>query len=241
MTITDANTVFGFWPKRKLDASSDALLARMDAAGIERALTCSIRGWLYDFKEGNDETWKTCKEHGDRLVPVATINPSTYFGVQEEVERIVDMGTRVVRFFPTAQEWSVSQRHFGKLLEKLAETNLVLMLPSTEGVTAIANAVSGIPNNVLIESVRLYPHMAELMVVLQENPKLFVESHLIGGLDFVETLVQEVGEDRLVFGSGAPFNCIPSTTAPIVKSRVSDAVKEKIFSKNLFNLLEAKS
>ena len=236
----DINTLFGFWPKRNIDASAANLLSRMDKAGIDKALTCSIRGFLYDFKEGNAETRKRCKESNGRLIPVATVNPSTYFGVIEEIDHIVETGFRVIRFFPVEQEWRVSQRHFTKLLEKLAETDLVLMLPSTEGITNIASAVKGMGNDVVIETVRAYPHLAELIVVAQENPHIFIETHLIGSMDFIEVLVKEVGEDRLLFSSGAPFHCFSSATLPILNARISEKTKEKIFFRNISGLLKKK-
>ena len=99
MRKIDANTLFGFWPRRNIDASVKCLLSRMDDAGIDKALTCSMRGYLYDFQEGNDETLKTCNDSGGRLIPVATINPSSYFNVYEEIPRIIDMEFRIVKNF----------------------------------------------------------------------------------------------------------------------------------------------
>lgn len=235
--ILDANTVFGFWPKRKLDASAATLVSRLTATGVDRALTCSIRGWLYDFKEGNDETMKTCADSGGRLLPVATINPSTFFGTIEEVDRVVSMGFRVVRFFPTEQEWTVTQRHFGRLLAKLAGSKLVLMVPSSQGFSAIASVFEGVPNNVIIESKRAYPHTAEMIVVMQETPNLYVETHSIGGMDYICTLTHEIGDDRLLFGSGAPQRCISSALLPILKADISDESKARILSGNLCRLM----
>jgi len=241
MVIVDANTVFGFWPKRKLDASAGDLITRLDAAGGDRALTCSIRGWLYSFKEGNDETWATCRRHRDRLIPVATINPSTYFGVREEVDRVIETGFRMIRFFPVEQEWHVTQRHFGRLVEKLAETDLVLMIPSTEGVTTLATVFKDFPNPVVIETVRAYPHLAELIVCAQETPNLMIEMHLVGGMDFVETMVAEIGADRLLYGSGAPMHCISSSLTPILNAQIPARAKEKILSGNALRILGRES
>ena len=238
MKIIDANTFFGFWPKRNLDASINALIERMDESSIGSAFTTSIRGFLYDFSEGNNETWETCRSSNKRLIPVATINPSTYFGVTEEVDRITEMGFKVVRFFPDQQEWTISQRHFTKLLEKLSETNLIIMLPSTAGFTVIADTFEGIKNFVVIETIRAYPNLAELIVILQENPNLYVETHSIGSTDCIEILINEVGENRILFGSGAPIHCMSSAILPIINAEASGEVKRKILSENILELLE---
>ncbi len=237
----DVNTVFGAWPKRRLDASSSALLSRMDRANVDTALACSIRGWLYDFQEGNDETVRVCATSAERLIPVATICPTRYFGMIEEVDRIVSLGFRVVRFFPTEQEWQITQRPFGRLLAKLAETDLILMVPSTEGFTTIANVLGGMRNPVIIETIRAYPTLADMIVCMQDTPNLYVEMHMIGSVDFVETLVQEVGEQRLLFGSGAPLQAISAATVPIERACISESAKARIFAGNIRTLLEKKT
>ena len=118
MRIIDSNTLFGFWPKRKVDSSFENLVSLLTKANVERAFTCSMRGVFYDHVEGNDETLKRCRGSGGRLVPVATINPQRYFGVTEEVDRLMGLGFRLIRFFPGSQEWHPAQRHFTRLLEK---------------------------------------------------------------------------------------------------------------------------
>ena len=114
---------------------------------------------------------------------------------------------------------------------------LLLMIPSTEGCTAIADAAGGIPNKVLIETVRVYPHLAELIAVMQDNPRLHAETHLIGGLDSIDVLAREVGADRLLFGSGAPLYCIRAATLPIQNAPLAEQDKERIFGGNVRDLL----
>jgi len=234
----DANTFFGFWPKRRIEASVESLLGRMDRAGIDAALTYSAHGLLNDFKEGNDQTQKVCSESDGRLIPTATINPQTYFGIFEEVERIVANGFKIVRFFPVEQEWAITERHFVKLLEKIAQTELVVMLPSTSSATTIAAVCGGMGNPVIIESVRAYVHLAEIMITLQENKNIYLETHLIGGLSFIEMLCQEVGSEQLIFGTGAPLQCIGSSVGPVESADISEAEKDNIFRKNITRLLK---
>lgn len=234
----DANTTFGFWARRKIDASPSKLLERMDRSGVKKALTCSLMGFLYDFKQGNLTTKKICSEYSNRLIPVGTINPQRYFGCEEEIDRIIADCFKIVRFFPTEQEWNIGQRHFTKLLEKLSQTDLTIMIPSTEGITAIGDVFGGIKNNVIIETVRVYPHLAELIVTMQENPNLYAETHLVGSMDFIEVLTGEVGADRLVFGSGAPIYCFSSATLAIANSAISDDSKKAVFSGNISRILK---
>jgi len=209
----------------------------MDETGIDQALTCSLRGFLYSFKEGNDQTKKVCDESGGRFIPVATINPQTYFGVIEEVDRIVDGGFRIVRFFPTEQEWSITQKHFSRLLDKIAGTNLALMIPSTEGITTIADVTSGLDNAVIIETIRAYPHLAEMIISAQESRNLHIETHLIGGMEYPETLVREIGRDQIIFGSGAPLHCISAALLPVQNAQLDEETKALVLGGNIRRIL----
>ncbi len=66
------------------------------------------------------------------------------------------------------------------MLEKISGTDVSLMIPSTKSITSIGNIAGDIPNKIIIETVRAYPSLAELIVVAQENPNIYIETHLIG-------------------------------------------------------------
>ncbi len=238
MKKIDANVCFGFWPKRKIDASPAVLIRRMDKGVIDKALVSSLHGIYNDFKEANDETIGLCQETGGRFIPVATINPQTHFGVLGEVDRIVEMGFRIVRFWPMQQEWHVGQRHFNKLIKKISQTDLTIMLPSTESISAIGDIAETINNNVILETVRAIPKLAEIIAVAQDCNNLFIETHLICSPDFVEVLSNELGADRVVFGSGMPFFPASSSAMPIENSDISEQEKESIFSGNIRRILK---
>ncbi len=238
MKIIDSNVCYGFYPKRRIDTSPDALLRRMDKAEINISLISSFNGIVNDFITANDTTLEVCKSHKDRFIPVATINPQTHFGVKEEVARMADAGIRLVKFWPTEQEWSVGQMHFANLIEKIAKTDLSIMLPSTESVTAIGSIARNFPNSIILETVRAYPKLAEIIAVANDVDNLFIETHLIASPDFIKVITDEIGEGRLVFGSGSPLHAISSSTMPVHNARVSNSNKENIFAGTIERILE---
>jgi len=234
--IIDVNTIFGFWPKRKADIALATLLRLMEEKGISQACTLSARGVFYDFQEGNRETLAAVRAH-PQLIPVATLNPCRWLGCMDEAQRLIEQGVRLFRFFPQYQEWNIGQAPFRKLLrEVLAPAGVALMIPAEMGFTAIGDMAAGISNPVIVEAVR-YTLLAEAIVVMQEVPNVFIETHLINSPDWVELLKTEVGAERIVFGSNAPLSYISAATAQIECTQVSEEDKALIFGGNLRRIL----
>jgi hypothetical protein len=234
--IIDVNTIFGFWPKRKADITLATLLRMMEEKGISRACTLSARGVFYDFLEGNRETLDAAQAH-PQLIAVGTVNPCRWLGCMDETRWLIDQGVRLFRFFPQYQEWTIGQAPFRKLLhEVLAPANVALMIPGEMGFTTIGEMAAGIDNPIIVESFR-YASLAEALVVMQEVPNVFVETHLINSPNWVELLKAEVGSERIVYGSNAPISYVSAATAQIEYAQVSDADKSLMFGGNLSRML----
>lgn len=231
--IIDASTIFGFWPKRRADISLETLLRIMDEHEIGRACTLSARGIFLDFIDGNQETIRAARAN-PRLVPVGTVNPARWIGCMDESRRLIDSGIKMIRFFPEFQEWHIGQAQFRKLLrEVLAPSGVALMMPASLGVTAIGEMASKIANPVIIDSLR-YTFWAEAVVVMQETPNVYVETHLGG---WIRWIIDEVGPDRLVFGSNSPISYAASALAPIEYAGITEAEQEMILGANMKRIL----
>jgi hypothetical protein len=235
--IIDVNTIFGFWPKRKADISLDALLELMEQQGVTRACTLSARGVFYDFIEGNRETLAAVQANA-QLVAVGTVNPCRWIGCMEEAQWLIESGVKLLRFFPQYQEWTIDQAPFRKLVrEVLAPSKVALMIPAEVGFTAIGNMAAAIDNPVIVESFR-YSALAEAVVVMQEVPNVFIETHLINSPNWVELMRDEVGIDRILFGSNAPLSYVSAATAQIEYAEVPDEDKALMLGGNLKRVLD---
>lgn len=234
--IIDANTLFGFWPKRPADISLGTLLRVMEEKEISKAFSLSARGIFYDFEEGNQETLAACQEH-PQLIPVGTVNPCRWIGCLEEAKRLIDEGITLFRFFPQHQEWEIGQAPFRRLLEDvLAPSRVGIMLPAQMGITAIGQMAKQVPNPFVIKALR-YDRLSEAIVVMGEVPNVHIETHLINSPNFVEVVKSEVGIERMVYGSYSPLAYANAALAPIVHAHVSDDEKALIFGGNIRRIL----
>jgi len=126
--IVDANAFLGNWAFRPVDGDRDALLDRMDRAGVDRALVSSTEAVTYrNPHNGNRELREAVADAGDRLLPLATINP-TYAGWRTALEECIEWGFRGVKLLPTYHDYDPDDPAAVELLEACARRDLPAVL-----------------------------------------------------------------------------------------------------------------
>ncbi len=235
--IADANTLFGFWPKRKVDISLERLRQVLAKHKVTKALTISTTAIFYDYRRGNDETLEACK--GDQvLVPVASLDPREYVHCFGEAERMLQAGVKFFRFFPDLQGWPLDFKPFHDILGALSGKGACALVPikGYGTATALARAMEGKDLKVIMLSVS-YFNLGEVISVAKGDDRYLIESRLIDSASGLETVVGELGEDRIVLGTEAPLSYPTSPIAVVMGSELSQGAKEKILGGNLLGLI----
>ncbi len=218
--LIDVNTYIGHWPFRQLrHNTAEALLRRMDQHGIDRAVVGSIHGVFYkNVHLANEELAEQTRNHRDRLLPFATLDPN-YPGWEEDLRRCAeDMGLSGLRLFPqyhgyalddsaalelvdaaAALGWCVQvpmrlvdrrQRHRFDLAEDLPAATFEQALNRRPAVKWMFLNTLGL-NGARLAAGEFVIEISRLTAVLQRNIQ-----------DFAAT----AGVEHLAFGTGMPFN-----------------------------------
>ncbi len=236
--IADINSYFGFYPIKKLDVSFQRLVEIKNKHSIDRIFTLSLRGIFYNFQEGNQETLLKVKE--DRTFqPVATIDLRMYFG-EEDYFRKIEKKFQILRLFPATQGWPIEYSPFYRLLPWIEELNMVLMVEIGRGrggdITKLSRLTSKFTFPVILTGIG-YWNFAETLSCMKDNPRIYVETSQFNTPDAYEVFCKEVGEGRIIFGSGIPLQSFLSVWLPFERSKLSRIEKEKIAGKNISRLL----
>ncbi len=89
-------------------SSPEALLRHLDVNGVERA--CCINYVSPDVmgftREVNDWIANFTKSHRDRLIAVGSVNPLHELDVRKEINRVLDLGIRLIKIHPPHQLFS---------------------------------------------------------------------------------------------------------------------------------------
>lgn len=235
--IIDANTVFGFWPKRNIDVSLKKLLKIMAEHKVKQFLSLSIKGILYDYEEGNEETLRISRKHPE-LIPIATVDLRKYFGKRPLVKELVNQGFKALRLFPDLQGWPVNYQPFFQIVEE-TEANFPLMTSVTRQgmITEIGKITEGCRTPIILTGITEFFY-SEALAVMRSHKNIYLETHFFDTPDVYEIFVREVGAERIIFGSFSPFHYFSSSFLTLKRAEISENEKELIFGKNIERLLK---
>lgn len=234
--IIDTNTFYGIWPRANIDSSLDRLLRIIEEKNIMQVFTLSAKGIFYDYKEGNDETFKACSKY-KKLIPVATVCPQEYFGCQEEIVKRWDQGFKVFKFFPEFQDWDTQYLPFQKIFETFSKTNAIIILPAMLGISAIYRMSKDLENPIIISELR-FSDMAECLCVLHESKNIYLETQRLSSKNAFEIFSSEGLIDKLVIGTSTPIRYTSASITQIEYANLSEEDKNKIFYKNVEKILK---
>jgi predicted TIM-barrel fold metal-dependent hydrolase len=235
--IIDANTVFGPWPLVRADMSVERLIAALTNHGVSKSLAISTVGALHNHGDGNAETLRLCADQ-PMLIPVATIDPRGYFGPPGMPAKLAQQGFKMFRFFPTLQEWSLDHAAFIDVLDELESVGLPVMMQARETgcPTALAKSLDGHKSTFILEGV-WFENMAEAVSVMRKHENVLVDTRELRVPGALRFLVDQVGADRVVFGSGCLRSSLAAALGYVTDAEIPDDAKAKVLSGNIKRLV----
>ena len=235
--MIDACTIFGFWPKKRIDSSLEGLLKIMETHGVERFLSLSTTGIFYDDEEGNEETLRKSREC-PQIIPAATVDLRKYSGVGNRVKELLGKGFRIVRLFPDLQSWPLDYEPFLRVLEQAGKIRMPLMVPVSGlgQATQIGRLAGRFGVTVVLVGVN-YGLYAEALAVMRRRGNVYIESAKFNTPDAFEVFVREVGARRIVFASHSPFSYFSSAFLPLERAEIGEEEKSLILKGNIERVL----
>ena len=235
--IIDSKTFFGAWSLKNIDASIETIIAKLKQYNIDRAVMCSLKGIMYDYKEGNAETIAMAEKHPE-IIPAATINPSKYTG-GNEIAALKKAGCKLLRLASEHQGWPIDFLPTRIIFEEAEKRQMPISINANLAgdITKIYNIVEDRKLRVIIHHIH-YTMFSEAILAGKRCPQIYFDVQRMNGPHTIDIFVKELGADRLVYGSNAPFDNIPSSLMLAQNANISDDDKEKILSKNITRLLD---
>lgn len=235
--VIDCNTVFGPWPLVRADMSVDRLVKALTNHGVSKALAVCTVGALHNYNDGNAETLRVCGEQAV-LVPVATVDPRGYFGPTGAIAKLAQQGFKMVRFFPVLQGWQPDHIVFCDILDELESVNLPAMIQARDiGIpSAVARSLGSRKVPFILESVN-FENMTEAISVMRKHENVLVDTRALRVPGALRFLVDQIGPDRVVFGSGCLRSSLASALGYVLDSDIPDESKAKILAGNIKRLI----
>ncbi|HEY3377501.1 MAG TPA: amidohydrolase family protein [Armatimonadota bacterium] len=233
--VIDGFTLFGTWPGLPYDHQVEELVNGLERFKIDRACTLSSQGIFFDATSGNETTWTICQQHPG-LIPIGVVDPRID-GLQQ-VEYCQSHGFRLLSLFPVSQGWSLANIAAKAVLERIAEAKLpVLLEVGRDGdISTALQTMGSLPVPVIFLDVSL-PTLTEAIAALQAHPHTYLATRLLCGGDTIESLVQTVGAERLIFTSRFPISCFSSAFLTAKFANIGEPERTAIMGNNMGRLL----
>ena len=235
--VIDIKTVFGSWPKRRLDVSAQELLRDIQHSGISRAITVSTTAILYDDVAGNEETMRTCEEH-PALIPAATLHPQNYLEDERKIAALKERGFRIFRFFNKLQGYELDLYCVNRILNDLKKAEMPCIMDAVS--VADAHKIARLSQEFELDIICTglgYAFQAEVIALARDFPHVYFDAGRLTGPDGIELFCKHAGAHRLVYGSDYPFDNVLSSLYLLQHAGISERERELIAAGNIARMV----
>lgn len=225
----DVNTQIGPEHGAAGGASALTLARERRSHGVRHALVRHRNALHAETRHGNRELLAAA-ELDDALVPIAVLSPAR----SDTLDEATGLGSRVAGFWLDGRaspgNGSIAT---GQLVRAAARTGKPLIAPiSTYGDASrigAATADLGVP---VVLSGWHYNNSVDTLAAARRWPHLHVDTGGAAHLGAIEIAVREIGHERVLYGSGAPFRAMQSSINAILTARIPDDQKRAILGEN---------
>jgi uncharacterized protein len=257
----DCHTYIGHWPFRQLRGNTpQGLISYMERFGIERSMVANIDGVFYrNPQPANEDLSAALKPFRGKFIPFAVINPS-YPDWEHDLEVChTQLGMKGVRVYPQYHDYKLSDPRFEKLLEAAHARGMAVTFSrwledsrqrswmDIGGELALDDVVQVVahnPGTFLLLNAYLYPIKDEHLRIFREARIYFDTVYATttimawSGYDILR-LVQALGAERFLFGSGYPFRDPVSALMRLeIATELDQRARSAIWSGNARRLLK---
>jgi predicted TIM-barrel fold metal-dependent hydrolase len=218
--------------------TGEELLARMQAAGVDRACAFPFVEGVFD----NDDVDAARAADPDRIVPFLAVNPWQREEAVAEIHRRADKGYRGLKLHPTIHGYHLSDLGLvGPVLDAVRERGLVVIC---HGASDLYNAPPE-----FARVCRAYPEVPFLMAhsgtfwshdqaveIAGETPNLYLETARVPIFE-VALSIKELGPEKVVWGTDSPFVDYTFEFEKMERAAGSEDARQLVCGGNLARLL----
>lgn len=235
-----------FWPVEV--TSAEGLIGLMDKFGVDRAAICSLNSILYDCTEGNEEVVEATKQHPNRFVGITTLYPHDQKRLVEFENSIDKYGMKGLELQPHYHQYELNDGTIDPFLEVAIKRKVPVFIPLCLSMnfnfprvkmSEVSRLVNTYPEATYIIGKFSY-EIEEVLRLMKQHDNVFVETSGLQLMYGIERLVEEVGAERILFGSGMPIQEVGPALAKIRKAEIKGEERELILEGNAVTLLQSK-
>jgi len=217
---------------REIETVGD-LLAELDHSGIDKALVWHRDAWERDFNLGNQRVAEL-RGH-PRLYPTMTFVPTCCEEMPSAegfLSRMQATGARAVRAFPARHCFCLDRVSCGDLLDLFCAHAIPILVPFTEipgGWPGVYQLMREFPTlSLVLTETGCWGQDRYFRPLMRAYPHFYITTNRLETAGQLESIVNTVGPDHLLFGSGLPRNYPGGYILMLQRANISDGARDAI-------------
>lgn len=250
--IVDVNSYLGCWPYWKINVTTgDGLVKLMDRFGVDEAVVASTRSVFYDYAEGNEEVYELVHSFPKRFAGFASVSP-LYMdqALSEMKKRVGEQGMKGLRLYPSPhpryQGYELKDDIAHTLMEEIARLKVPVMIPVR---LTLNPAFPGVDVKQILELANRFTEVRFIMgcinsleatknsSAIKRHDNISIDTSGLQMLKNIEYLVDEIGVQKILFGTGMPIQYPGPGLTKIRDAKISEEEKRFILGENAAKLL----
>ena len=223
----------------------DSIAKKMDKLGIDSIITAPWSGISFDGIKGNEETLEAARKHPGKFYGYLTCNVH----YDEDLNKVLDYHKahpdifKGIKPYPPYQKFDFADEACRPWFEYANEHHLPALIHSdgTIYMDMVEKIIEKYPNITFIiahtgTSYQLARHAIEL--AKKYNNIILEITYTTTGRGMIEFLVEQVGADRVLYGSDLPMRDPTPQLAWVCYAKISVDDKKKILAENFKKILD---
>jgi len=225
---------FGGWANVRI--SDDQMISDMDKFNIEKTVV---------FMIPNDIVHKAVQKYPDRLIGFVWVNPFEGEKALDEVKRAInDWGFQGIKLHPLLHAFIPSDEIVIPIMEQARDFNVPVMFHSGHPPFSlpwqIGEVAEMFPDVPIIMGHMGHGHGCYIqgsIMTAKKHSNLYLETSGMPMHTKIKEAYEQVGSDRIMYGSDAPFHHHSVEMQRVRVSGLNDEELKKVFYENAANLL----
>ena len=241
--IVDFHAYVGSDPYGDYSQSVDQLIASMDDCGIDIAVVAPLVDFPGPDREVHHKLDQARQCFPDRLIPFARLDPRYGKEALQALDFAMDtLAFRGLLFNPVTTNSLPYHAGVLPLMHAVAERDIPVLVPTGNAYLGLPEQVAwlaaSVPDlKVIMGHMGTAAHAIRAIALAAEHPNLYLETSLQQSPVRLSLAVEQVGPERVLFGSAAPYSQPAVELLKVHKAGLAPEVRSKVLGANASRLL----
>lgn len=224
--------------------SPQKLLEMMRENGVERAVVRPLKPSDFDFDRTNRWIAEVQRKHPN-LIGFGRVNVLLRQGPQQALRAVQEYGLRGIHLHPWEENYQINSEKVDRVVEALDARVPIYVsagYPVVSHPLQVQDLADRHPDTTFIVTHGGQQDISgmsfdDALIMAWESPNVHFDVSGVYRRDFIELLVEQAGEQRIIFGSCTPYMDMAFEIVRIQSTHLDLEIKDRIFHGNIIRLL----